>query len=292
MRSTIRIFLFSAGILLLSCEPQPIPITLADAPLKLVVSSQVIPGRIMLVALTRTFSTLEGASQLDSLTEEFLNKIQVQDAVVTISYQGKTETLRMISPGIYASANTLQTDFGTYTLYAHDPQTGEKITAASVMQPQVRFVRVEPDIVYADGEVRADISYSFRDDPAVRNWYLINFYRKVSLGRDRLDINNYFGRGSNEELEFDLISDENLKDPEYSALRKLRGVEASDSIAVSISSISKGYYDFLTLYKRAGNVITRISGEPVTYPTNVVNGYGYFTTHKPDIRFFDLKEYK
>lgn len=91
------------------------------------------------------------------------------------------------------------------------------------MQPQVRFVRVEPDIVYADGEVRADISYSFRDDPAVRNWYLINFYRKVSLGRDRLDINNYFGRGSNEELEFDLISDENLKDPEYSALRKLRG---------------------------------------------------------------------
>jgi hypothetical protein len=291
MRFTIRIFLFCTGVLL-SCEPQPIPITLDNPPLKLVVSSQIIPDRIMLVALSRTFSTLEGASQLDSLTEEFLDKILVQNAVVTISYQDKSDTLRMVSPGIYASINTLQTDFGIYTLYAHDPQTGETISATSVMQPVVRFLRVEPDLVYADGEVEVDISYSFRDDPAVRNWYLVNFYKKVSLSGDRLDISHYFGRGSNEELEFDLISDENLKDPEYSALRKLKEVEATDSIAVSISNISKGYYDFLTLYKRAGNVITRISGEPITYPTNVVNGYGYFTTHKPDIRFFDLKEYE
>jgi hypothetical protein len=279
------------SVLLLACEPQPIPITLADPPLKLVVSSQIIPDRIMVVALTRTFSTLEGASQLDSLSDEFIDKILVQDALVTVGYGNKTDTLRMVSRGIYASANTLQSDYVSYTLYARDPQTGETVTATSAMQPEVRFVRVEPDVVYVDGDVEVDVSYSFRDDPAVKNWYLVNFYKKINLSRDRLDINNYFGRGSNEELEFDLISDENLKDPDYSALRKLKGVEASDSIAVSISNVSQGYYDFLTLYKRAGNVITRISGEPIEYPTNVVNGYGYFTTHKPDIRFFDLNNY-
>jgi len=151
MKAVIPLIALFALTLLPSCEPQPIPIALADPPVKLVVASQIIPDRTMLVSLTRTFGTLEGTAQLDSLTEEFLDQILVQDAVVTVSYQDKTDTLRMVSPGIYASANTLQTDFGSYTLYAHDPLTGETVTATSVMQPEVRFVRVVPDLVYADG---------------------------------------------------------------------------------------------------------------------------------------------
>lgn len=278
--------------LLLSCEPQPIPITLAEPPAKLVVSSQIIPDRVMLVGLTRTFGTLEAAAQGDSLTDAFLEKILVDSALVTVGYGDKTDTLEMISPGVYAGANVLQETDGSYTLYAHDPKTGETVTATSVMQREVRFDRVTPEVVYRDGEATVEISYAFRDDPTVPNWYLVNFYRKVSLGREQLDINNYFERGSNEQVEFDLISDENLKDPEYAALRRLEAVNASDTIAVSIANVSRGYYEFLSLYKRAGNVLTRVSGEPVDYPTNVVNGYGYFTTQVPDIRFFDLNEFE
>jgi hypothetical protein len=280
------------GAVLLSCEPQPIPVTLPDPPAKLVVSSQMIPDRTLLVGLTRTFNTLEGATQQDSLTDEFLEKILVDSALVTVSYGDQSDTLEMLGPGIYAGTDIPQSAYATYRLYAHDPQTGETVTATSVMQPEVRFERVQPDIVYSDGETTVEISYAFRDDPSERNWYLVNFYKKVSLSRDQLDLNNYFERGRNAQIEFDLISDENLKDPEYTAIRKLHEIDVSDTIAVSIANVSQEYYQFLTLYQRAGNLITRISGEPVEYPTNVTNGYGYFTTHLPDIRFFDLKEYE
>lgn len=291
MKTILPAVALGTAALLLSCEPQPIPITLAAPPVKLVVASQLIPDRIVLVSLTRTFGTLEGATQRDSLTDAFLEKILVDSALVTVRHQDQVDTLQMLSPGIFAGANLRQSENGSYTLDARDFRTGETITATSVLPPPVRFDRVEPDIVYADGQVRVDVSYAFRDDPAVKNWYLVSYYKKVSLSRGQPDLSNYYGRGSNQLVEFDLVSDENLKDPDYAAVRKLEEVNVSDTIAVSVSNISQGYYAFLSLYKRAGNVITRISGEPVDYPTNVVNGYGYFNTHLPDIRFFDLNKY-
>jgi hypothetical protein len=66
----------------------------------------------------------------------------------------------------------------------------------------------------------------------------------------------------------------------------------SDTIGVSVSNISQGYYEFLDLYGRAGSPLTQITGEPIDYPTNVTNGYGYFTTHVPDLHVFDLNEYQ
>ena len=59
---------------------------------------------------------------------------------------------------------------------------------------------------------------------------------------------------------------------------------------ILLSNISEGYYQFLKSRERSGNLLSDITNEPVNYPSNVNNGLGYFNTHYPSIRFFDLKE--
>ncbi len=89
----------------------------------------------------------------------------------------------------------------------------------------------------------------------MKNWYLVNFYQKISVDENNLDINYLFQWGSNKKTQFDLISDEGLKNAYFSTTRNLEEVSLSDTIGVSISSVSQGYYEFLNLYKRSSNLI-------------------------------------
>jgi len=285
-----RLLLFTLP-LLFACEPQPIPIKVATPPPKLVVTTQFIPDRTLAVILTRTFSPLEWASEQDSTSLAFLEKFLVQDALVTLRYGSTVDTLEMASPGVYTSDRVNQTPYGLYSLFVRDPATGETVTATTQMLPPVRFEEVQPAIVDADdGEATVEVYYRFKDDPAVKNWYLVNFYQRVTLDPKVLTPNTFINGDSNESLAFDLISDERLTDTSFAAIRRLWDVNLGDTIAVSISNVTKDYFEFLKLYQRSGNIVTQISGEPITYPTNVVNGYGYFSTHVPYIRLFDLNQ--
>ncbi len=294
--SRLLSYVFLCGIvpLLLACETQPIPVQLAAPPVRLVVASQFVPDRGAVVFLTRTFSPLEESPERerDTVSTAFLEKILVKDAVVTLSAGGRTDTLRMLSAGVYGGLTVPQRAYARYSLYAYDPLTGETVTAAAEMLPPVRFERVEPALLYSEDEdAYVEVRYAFRDDPAVKNWYLVNYYRKITLDPNVLVPSTFTDGDSNEALAFDLITDENLDGTLFSRDRRLVDIGVSDTIGVSVANISQGYYDFLERYGRSNNPITRIAGEPIDFPTNVTNGYGYFTTHIPDLHVFDLNDY-
>lgn len=286
-----KLFIISVGLLLFSaCVPKPIDIEVEPAQPKLVVASQIIPGRIMIIGLTKSFSALSEAVQGDTVPEEFLNNTLVSDAFVTVSYFGKIDTLTMLSPGIYASINTLQYDYGVYTLYAKDPSSGLEITAESNIHPKVDFDTVYPVITRTPGDTTIKVHFEF-DDLTEKNWYAINYYVKRNTGTG-FDINRIFSVGSNKVLtELELLSDLTFENSHHIGETQLSGIHPTDTIAVSIANISEGYYQFLTAYKRAGGLFNQLTGEPVNYPSNVINGYGYFNTHYPDIRIFDLHHY-
>ena len=69
------------------------------------------------------------------------------------------------------------------------------------------------------------------------------------------------------------------------------GLKHDDSIAVTLSNISKNYYNYLVLRNESGSLYNQLNLEPLNYPTNVVNGYGFFNAHIPDIYFDDLSLY-
>ena len=89
----------------------------------------------------------------------------------------------------------------------------------------------------------------------------------------------------------DIFSDKTFDKPNFTYSRKFEGVKATDTVALVLSNISKGYYEFLTAYQRAGGWFNQLSGEPINYPTNIEGGFGYFNAYYPDYRIFYLKDY-
>jgi hypothetical protein len=198
-----------------------------------------------------------------------------------------------LSAGVYGGITVPQSDYSRYSLYAYDPLTRETLTAAAEMLPPVRFERVEPAVVYPDDQdAYVEVRYAFRDDPAVKNWYLVNYYRTITLDPNVLVPNTFTDGTSNRALSFDLVSDEKLDSTHFSRDRRLLETGITDTIGVSISNISQGYFEFLNLYGRGGSVLTQITSEPIEYPTNVTNGYGYFTAHIPNLHVFNPNEYQ
>jgi hypothetical protein len=278
---------------MISCTPDPIDLKLPQETAKLVVSSQIVPHQTMFVSLTRSFSALSNAISSDNqVNSSFLDNLLVKDAFVTVSYFGKTDTLEMIAPGVYGSANILQYEYGTYTLFAKDPSTGQSISATTQINPLVRFDTLTAKVQKNINDTSVTVGYSFHDVPGINNWYVINYYvKRDSISGANLDIANYFKQGSNKLNEFELLSDKIFENGIYNGSRNLHKLKATDTIAITLSNISEGYFKFLHTYLNSGNVINQISGEPVNYPTNVINGYGFFSAHYPDVRIIDLNEY-
>jgi hypothetical protein len=283
--------LFVIAIFFANCRPQPIDIDVKPAAEKLVVCSQIVPNSVMIVGLTRSFSPLDSGGNADTLQNSFLDRILVQNAIVTVTHPGGTDTLYMLGPGIYASLNILLEDYGTYTVHAKDPSTGEEVSAVTELLPRERFDSIQPFKRMVDGDTAAFVHYEITDFFSAEDYYVACYYRK-SQDTSAFDVNNYFSRGTNELNGFDLISDADF-DQNGKLIRdqQLPGVGMTDTIACTISHITKGYYEFLTAYKRSSSLFNQLSGEPINYPTNVEGGYGYFNAHIPDVRFFYLINY-
>jgi hypothetical protein len=122
------------------CVPDPLNVT--NVPVlqpHIVVSSQVIPGQAIAILLTKSIRALDAGSGTDAQT--LLNEIVINDATVTISYQGKTDTLRFISTGVYGSVSTPLIAGEEYRLNVTSPSMGN-VSASTFMKPQVKFESV------------------------------------------------------------------------------------------------------------------------------------------------------
>lgn len=284
----VKTFIFFVLISFTFCTPKPIDINLKPFEQKLVVASQIIPGKIMIVSLTRSFSALSSATQNDTVPKNFLDSLLVKNALVTVSYSGKTDTLFMATPGVYYSLNTLQNSYDVYTLYVKDRETGQEVTAVTTLLPQVKFDTITPVIIKNPSDTTVKIKYAFTDPPGVSNWYVVNYYKKVT-DTSGIDIGNYFVKG-NQNVFFELFSDKTFEKSTFERELELP-VSRKDTIAVIVSNISEGYFQFLTAFKRTASFVNQLTGEPINYPSNVNGGYGYFTAHYPDVRYFYLKDY-
>lgn len=292
-RGSILAVLAAFMLLLHSCIPKPIDIELKPPQPKLVISSQIIPNSIMLVSVTRSFSALSTGANSDNIDQNFLDSLLVRNAIVTVSYASTTDTLYMLSPGIYASINVLQQVGGIYTLHVKDVEGNLEISAQTDLLPLVRFDTVKPAVTRNPTDTIVSVDYTFTDDPNTENYYVVNYIVKLhDTTTVSLDLNNYFSIGSNKVLtSFDLLSDKTFNGTVFSKKTDLFDAHQTDTIAVTLSNISKGYFEFLTAFKRTGTLVNLITGEPINYPTNVEGGYGYFNAHYPDVHFYDLNQY-
>lgn len=278
-------------ILLAGCKPKPIDIQVKQAPTKMVVSSTFLPGGALLVLLTRNFSGQESIQNDDGISVEFYEKLIVKNALVTITHNNITDTLFEAADGIYISDSLQFSDYDKCTLYAKDNTAGQEITAETIVLPFYNFDTLRPYKLTYGSVTTCRVYYELTDDLTKENYYVVNYIRKdeTKKGR-RIDVNKLFSdNGASVETDFDLLNDQNFTDGKYRADKILKGVKSSDSLAISLASISRGYYEFLTAFKRSGSLINVLTSEPITYPTNVKNGYGYFNVYTPNVIYIDMK---
>ena len=276
---------------LFACVPEDKEIKVDGFSEKLVVNSQVIPNSIMLVSLTRSFSILsDGYSDTAnaSITNDLMEKLLVSDAIVTVSYGNTIDTLFMLAPGMYTSVSTPQYSEMPYTINAIDKDHNLEITATETMQEKVAFE--EASFKYENKALK--FKYKFTD-PSSNNYYMINVYHKNSKVIDPDNVDIYTFLSSGDELAANVIfPDINFNGKTFEGSVDLSYYEpqyAQDTMVVSLSNISEGYYRYLSLRQKVStNILGLIFGEPINYPTNVQGGLGYFSTHFPDTRVLVL----
>lgn len=273
------------------CVPEGIDINVKPSEPRIAVASQIIPQSFIFVTLTKSFSPLEPLATGGAVDSTAFNKFLVTNAFVTVSYNNQIDTLHMLTPGIYISTTILLANYNTYTLNVIEPNSGLQTSAVTTMLPQVQFDTVYPVIIKNPTDTVVKIKYVLRDNPNEENFYVVNYILKQPSKGANLDISSYFSKGSNKILStFDLLNDASFTDNLLTKESILK-VGSTDSIAVEIANISKGYYEFLTAFKRTGNILNALETEPIHFPSNVQNGYGYFNAYYPNSRIFYLGQY-
>lgn len=288
-KKIVRLLVVFCGCIYLACTPEPLAIDIPKLEKQAVVFSQLIPEEVITIALTQTIDALDFSEEEgDTLSEDIVDALLLGGALVTVTYRDVTDTLQEIAQGIYASLTTPQYINETYRLDIITAD-GRELDATSTMLPQIDFNRVEPIVERSSEDTLVRMIVDFTDLPD-DNWYMLNFYTNGEE-KNGVDLNSFFSDGSNVLKHTELVSDLLIENENYLDTIDLPNINSTDSLVVTLSNINETYFQFLELRQNATNFFSEVTKEPVTLPTNVNGGLGFFNTHFPDIEYFDLNEY-
>ena len=281
MKGLIGSMVVSIYVLLISCLPEPLAIDgLPVVKPQIVVSTQIIPDRSLVVLLTKTFGALEGSD--DSDPEELLRQIAVDDAVVVIKGPSRTDTLLNIGYGFYGDVIIPFEAGEEYNLYISSESLGE-VTAKTTVKEQIQFDDIEAGLYFNGfGDTLAEVSHKIIDPPG-KNWYMLNVQEveRVDIVENLLNPNSFMRLHDDVDFEGDELKETFHVFP--------RDYNPGDTIAVSLSNISSDYYDFLKLRVDNRFSLVQYLSEPVNYPSNIIGGKGFFNLYIPDVKFFVLE---
>lgn len=273
-------FVTGGCISLVSCFPDALLINgLPTVKPQIVVSTQIIPDESVVVLLTKTFGALDASD--DSDPEQLLAQIAVDDAIVVITGPSSVDTLLSIGNGVYGGVSIPFAAGEQYHLYVRSESLGD-VTSTTTVMARVTFDDIEAEL-YASSpdDTLAQITHVFTDPPG-KNYYMLNVQE---VEREDVVDNILNPRAFTR-----LLVDDEFEGQRYRETFRVitRDYSRGDSIAVSLSNVSKDYYDFLKLRIDNRFNLVEYLGEPVNYPSNVVGGKGYFNLYIPDFRVFVL----
>jgi len=284
MGSGFRNIIFFAvvtTIVSVSCIPDPLDVRgVPQLEQKIVVSSQLMPGRAVALLLAKSIGALDASN--DSDPQALLDQIVITDAVVRIDGNGESYQLTNFGNGVYG-AFTLPLVIGqSYTLYVNSPTAGV-VKATTTVKPMVFFNDVDASIYISGRDTLANVNYTISDAPGP-NWYMVNAQH---ITRNSLEDRVLNPRVTTKMLD-DSGFDGGVKKDEFKIL--FDEVKPGDTLVVTLSNIDKDYYDFMKLREDTRFGLAAAIGEPINYPTNVEGGLGFFNLYVPDVRTFTLKE--
>lgn len=282
----LYLFLVSLS-LLASCTPEPLDVKLPTMPSVPVLASQfyfdtITQQSAVVVTLTKSLDATDGRlPTIDSNGVIQDKSMFIQGAAITITIGANTYEFQEMDDGMYYAINVELTDFAPCKIEAKTADGKLLVESNTYAMPQKDFEQV--DLTTEKGY--KFLSYRLKDATNERNWYLVNYLTKQKQD----SVPNYNDpryiakRLTEQKLDFDLYTDKDFTDGALSVRRNLGNV-GYDTVALAVSEISEGYYQFLSAQKKYGALINQLKGEVINFPTNVKGGMGYFTIHQPKLR--------
>ena len=277
----IRYSALMLTLVVCSCLPDPLDVDgIPVVKPQIVVSTQIIPDQSLIVLLTKTFGALDASDESDP--ETLLKQIAIVDAVVTIEGPEGIYELESLDNGLYGGLIIPFEEGRDYTLHVVSPSLGE-VSATTTVKRLVSFDDIKAELIFNGyDDTLAQITYRLKDT-AEKNWYMLNVQQ---IQRSELLDNLLNPRAFTR-----LVDDHDFNGEEFKETFRVfpRDFIPGDTIAISLSNISKDYYDFIDLRLENRFSFVEYLSEPVNYPSNVNGGKGFFNLYIPDVKTFVLE---
>jgi Domain of unknown function (DUF4249) len=265
---------------LAACVPKPIPLELEAAESLPVVWTQAIPGSGAVVYFAKSFTALSYQDGDTTDATSLLNQLLVSDGLVVISHQGIPDTLDAISNGVYASLSLPIVPGDEYFLTAIDRQTGKSVTSLTTA-----FGAVEIDSIgYEKLSNDRTIVRVYFNDPDGENNYAFHYYSRYA---NILEVEDPLA--ANNTVVTKLVTDIAFQSNQAIFEAELEALD-SDTLYVSLNNIGDEYFDYLGQRQRGGNIYNQLVQEPITYISNITDGYGMFSLHLPSVRMIVMED--
>ncbi|MBC7424104.1 MAG: DUF4249 family protein [Ferruginibacter sp.] len=290
---TTSLFILALAIFLIKCTPAPIAITIKDAEPQIAVSSTALDSKtVMVIASYSIFSLTNLNYSGNGYSPAIPNGILVDSALVTISDGAKIDTLEKVYPGVYLNTGfNLKTGL-QYLLTVNDTLKKRKVVANTTYFDAAAANEILPVVTKKTTDTTIQLKMVLSDNAATINYYVMA-YDRINPSKVPSPVNS---------ANFSIVNIDAVKKIEvFSSAEAVNGtitktfdiidIHATDTLFVHYGKIDRGYFNYLSSYKKTGSLINQITAEPITLPTNIVTGLGYFALYNVQRTVFDLKKY-
>ena len=278
---TIVYFLIGSTIIVSACLPEPLDVKgIPVVKPEIVVSTQIIADQSVVVLLTKSFGALDASD--DSDPEDLLQQIAIDDATVTIGGPQGIYELERLESGLYGGIIIPFQADQEYELKVNSESLGE-VSAVTTVKALVSFDDIKAELIFNGfDDTLAQITYRL-PDPVEQNWYMLNVQQ---IERDEI-LDDLLNPRAFTRVMDDINFNGRIHQETFRVFP--RDFIPGDTIAVSLSNISKDYYDFIELRLDNRFSFVEYLSEPVNYPSNVKGGRGFFNLYIPDVKIFILE---
>lgn len=273
-----------------SCKPDPIQIDVPQNTTEMTISSATPDAHTIYVSAGYSISSMKRLIDTATLADykALPDDLLIDDALVTMRADGgAVDTLQRLGKGLYGRKNLNLEPYVSYTLVVEDRKRNKRSTARTMFMPAATAdtMRITRHIGKNDTLSRLHLHFS-GVGPGDR---LLVCYNTTAAVRVQQRLLN---RDLSALYDFQPKRMELLRVPEsgrgtFTTDLTLQ-VQPCDTVLVQVSRMDAGLFDYLSAYKRSGNIFSQISGEPVNLPGNIRKGYGYFSMYLTQSAVFDL----
>jgi len=292
MKPTL-LFILSLAIFLIKCTPEPIAITIKDAEAQIAVSSTAIDSKTVLVIASYSIFSLANLNySINGNTPAIPNGILIDSALVTISDGANIDTLEKVYPGVYLNSGlNLKTGL-QYFLTVNDTLKKRKVVANTTYFNALPANEILPVVTKKTTDTTIQLKMALSDNAATISYYVMA-YDRINPSKVPAPINstNFSIVNIDAVKKIEVFSSADAVAGMITKTFDIIGIKATDTLFVHYGKIDRGYFNYLSSYKKTGSLINQITAEPITLPTNIVTGLGYFALYNVQRTFFDLKKY-